>query len=632
MTANMVARQLGYKMDGGWAAGENATLEYFRPLETFEERFDALLAEIAALGFSAIDLWAAHLHFSWATPEHIAAARRCLEKHELRVASYAGWVTGGLANLAAACRLCRELRIPLIGGFIELAEKDRPAAVAILRENGVRYSYENHPEANSDDVLRKIGQGDEDVIGVALDTGWFATAGYDALKALHELAPRLLHLHLKDVLAPRTEKSGYMLIDMGHETCRPGQGIVPVEAIVRDLPRIGYRGTVSIEHEPELHDPREECGQARPEVLRWLREGETEALGDRRPMRIAVAGCGNISRLYGPQMAEYPQIEMKGAFDTDPERSQAYVREFGGRAYETLDQLLADPEVDTVVNLTIHTAHPEVIERSLRAGKHVHTEKPLAMTYADCKRLADLADELGLRLSAAPTVWLGEAQGTLWKALRENRIGPVRAVYAEVNWSRIELWHPNPAPFYEVGPVFDVGVYPLTTLTTFFGPVTEVRAHGATVMPERVTLGGEPFSPGSEDYTVSNLVFANGIQCRLTCSFYVGHQTRQKGIEFHGDTGSLFLEAITDYDAEVAYAPINGVRTPLLPGRPAYPGTKFVSGVADLADALREGRTHRTTGRQAAHVVEICQAVHRSIRENTTVRLESRFEQPEPCF
>jgi len=90
MTANFVARQLGYKMSGGWGQGDTATNDYFRPLATFSERFDAMLAEIAALGFNAIDIWTAHLHYSWATPEHIEIARALLSKHKLRVVSYAG--------------------------------------------------------------------------------------------------------------------------------------------------------------------------------------------------------------------------------------------------------------------------------------------------------------------------------------------------------------------------------------------------------------------------------------------------------------------------------------------------------------------------------------------------------------
>lgn len=273
MSANFVARELGYHMPNGWGQGDTATQAHFRPLATFAARLDAMLAEIKALGFTAMDLWGAHLHYTWATPEHVAAARALLEKHGLRVVSYASWVPGGEADLRAACSLCRELNIPLIGGFIELVAKDRATAVRVMREFGIVYGYENHPEKSVDEILAKIGDGDEDVIGLAVDTGWLGTRGIDAPAAIRRLAPRLKHIHLKDLKPRRPEKTGYEFIDMGHETCRLGAGVVGVEAIARMLPALGYRGAVAIEHEPEDFDPRPDCAASLPLVRAWLAAG-----------------------------------------------------------------------------------------------------------------------------------------------------------------------------------------------------------------------------------------------------------------------------------------------------------------------------------------------------------------------
>lgn len=631
MSANFVARQLGYHMPAGWGQGDQATQEFFRPLATFAGRFDAMLAEIKELGFGAVDLWGAHLHYAWATPEHIALAKQALGRHGLRVVSYASWVTGGVADLRAACRLCRELGIPVIGGFIELVGKDRAAAAGVLREFGVVYGYENHPEGSVAEVLEKVGVGDEDVIGVAVDTGWFGTRGVDALDATERLLPRIKHVHLKDVKAPRPEKSGFPFIDMGHETCRLGAGIVPVEAITRFLIGRGYRGALAVEHEPEDFDPREECAASRRDVIRWIHDGRVAVLGERRPLRVAIVGCGNIATTYGEQLAGHPEIRTVGAFDLAEERARAYVGQFGGRTYASLQDVLDDRTVDAIVNLTIHQAHPEVITRALEAGKHVHSEKPLAMTYAECARLADLADARTLRLSAAPVVWLGEAQQTLWRALRQGLVGTPRAVFAEVNWGRIESWHPNPAPFYEVGPVFDVAVYPITSLTTFFGPVRRVSSRGGILLAERRTKDGVAFSPGSPDYTVSTLEFAGGLQCRLTCNFYVGWHTRQKGFEIHGDGGSLATDSIYAFDSLVEHAEFGGAWRPLPFVRAPFPGCEFARGVVELAEALSEGRPHRTTGRHAAHVVEVMQAILESIRTGSVVDVASTFPRPEPC-
>ena len=145
------------------------------------------------------------------------------------------------------------------------------------------------------------------------------------------------------------------------------------------------------------------------------------------------------------------------------------------------------------MNLTIPSAHASVTAAALEAGKHVHTEKPVALRYEEARELVELAERTGRRLSCSPATLLGEAQQTAWKLVRDGALGEVRVVYAEANWGRIESWHPTPQALYDVGPLVDVGVYPLTILTAMFGPVRRVVAYGTTLEPERVTLAGEPF-------------------------------------------------------------------------------------------------------------------------------------------
>jgi sugar phosphate isomerase/epimerase len=244
MTANYVARQLNYAMTGGWGQGDTATQEFFRPTESFAERFEDLLAEIAALGFEAIDLWAAHLHPAWASPEHVATAQALLGKFGFRVNSLAGGFGGTLADFAAACRLAVALGAPILGGSTPLLASDRAGLLDLLAEYNLVLGYENHPEKTPAEVLAKIGGVVPDRIGVTVDTGWFATQGYDAAQAIVELGSAVVYVHLKDVLAVGA-----------HDTCRYGQGIVPIDGCVRALQHIGYRGGISVEHEPEHSDP-----------------------------------------------------------------------------------------------------------------------------------------------------------------------------------------------------------------------------------------------------------------------------------------------------------------------------------------------------------------------------------------
>ncbi len=632
VTANFVARQIGYRMEKGWMQGDEATNAWFSPLATFEQRFEEMLLEIKALGFSSIDLWCAQLHWRWATLQHVETARRLLGKHGLAVRSYPAWVGGGAEDLHGACRLCAALDIPLFAGHCEYFAQDRAAAVAILREHGVAYAMENHPEKSAAEIFARLGAGDEDIVGVALDTGWCATQGWDALAAVNELGPRLLAVHLKDVKAKRAEKTGFSFIDMGHETCRLGEGVVSMQAIVAVLRAREFRGPIGIEHEPEQFDPRQDVRESRERVEQWW--DAIEVAESAPPLRVVVVGCGNIAGAYGEAMRARREIQILGASDLDHSRAAAWTEKHGGHAYASLDAVLADPKVEAVVNLTIQHAHVPVITQCLNAGKHVHSEKPLAATYAEARALVDLAEARGLRLSCAPVTWLGEAQQTAWKLIRDGAIGTPRVAYATVDWGRIEGWHPNPVPFYAAGPVFDVGVYPLALLTSWFGSVTRVTTGGGIIVPERRTKDGKAFTLKTEDWLVSVLEFASGMRVRLTANFYVGEPAENRaGLDIHGDTGSIST-AWFSAAAPVRLGKVGEKYRRVLPVRPAAGFGEWYcdwsAGVVGLWRGLRTGAPHPTGGAQAAHVVEIMEAVHRSAREGCAISLTGKFPPPEP--
>jgi sugar phosphate isomerase/epimerase len=251
-TANFVARETGWAMHG-WSHGDRETNERFRPLETYAERFDAVLGDIRALGFDTVDVWGAHLGADWATEEHVRSARELLHRHGLRVSTYATWVRP--ENIERACDLALELGTRLIGAG---ASGDAGELTPALRHRGVRLAYENHPERTPAELLAKLG--DDEVFGVTVDTGWWATQGYDPARAIEKLGDRVLHVHLKDVRATGEP----------HETCRWGEGIVDIEACVRALWRIGYGGAIAVEHEPEDHDPSEACRAMGEQLRRWL--------------------------------------------------------------------------------------------------------------------------------------------------------------------------------------------------------------------------------------------------------------------------------------------------------------------------------------------------------------------------
>jgi predicted dehydrogenase len=345
-------------------------------------------------------------------------------------------------------------------------------------------------------------------------------------------------------------------------------------------------------------------------------------------MRFAIAGCGNIARRYAQSIAAAPGIELVGATDVVPERAATLAGEFGGTAYQSLDALLADERVDGVVNLTIPQAHAEVTATCLEAGKHVHSEKPMALSHDDARKLVALAAERGRRLSCAPATLLGEAQQTAWKLVRDGELGTVRAAYAEANWGRIESWHPDPTALYDVGPLVDVGVYPLTLLTAIFGAARRVVGYGTVLEAERATLAGAPFRVETPDFVVALVELEGGVVVRLTATFWVG-PSKQRGVELHGNRNSLQLASWGEFDSRLevgsdeTYTPVPLLREP-------FHGIEWARPLVDLAEALAEGRPHRASAEQAAHVVEILDALRASIERGGAVEVRSRFQPPEP--
>jgi sugar phosphate isomerase/epimerase len=257
MSANYVAKELGYGAADEWAPFDLATNAAFEPRETYPARFDALLTSITGIGYDTVDLWFAHLNWRWATPEHVAIAREALDRHGVRVVAFAGGIGSTVADVEAACRLANDLDVDLIAGLGGIVHTDRDAAAEVLDAHGVRFGLENHPERTPAEVLAAIG--DAGSLGAAVDTGWWATQGYDPVDAIRELSDRLFHVHLKDVEEPGT-----------HVSCMHGEGCARIADCVDALLELGYSGAVSLEHEPFDRDPTPECARMLTQITEQL--------------------------------------------------------------------------------------------------------------------------------------------------------------------------------------------------------------------------------------------------------------------------------------------------------------------------------------------------------------------------
>lgn len=348
-------------------------------------------------------------------------------------------------------------------------------------------------------------------------------------------------------------------------------------------------------------------------------------------VRVGIVGCGMIAGPYVRTLRPYAQVELAGVASRTPGKCSAFAEEHGLRAYESVAALLADESIDLILDLSGQDAHAQVVASCLDAGKHVYCEKPLALDYAQAERLVARARSAGLRLGAAPSTFMGEAQQTAAKIVREGRLGTVRIVYAEINHGRAEVWHPNPLAFYACGPLFDMGPYALVLLTSIFGPVARVQAWERLLLPDRRTKDGTAFRLEKPDFVVALVEFREGPLARLTVNYYVDWWKKEGELmEFHGDRGSLCLSHMSVFGAGLEYADYGKPYEAVTLVREPFQGIEWGRGVVDMVDAMREGRPHRATGEQAAHVVEIMCAIDESAASRQPVEVRSAFPLPEP--
>ena len=353
-------------------------------------------------------------------------------------------------------------------------------------------------------------------------------------------------------------------------------------------------------------------------------------------IRVGIIGCGNISQAYFNGARLFEVLEVVSCADLNQEVAWAKAEENGCTA-QTVEELLANPDVDLVINLTIPAVHAEVSLAALEAGKHVHCEKPLAVHLEDAKKVLDLAEKKGLLVGCAPDTFLGAGLQTARKMVDDGWIGRVLGGTAFLMSRGPESWHPNPAFFYEVGagPMFDMGPYYITALVHLLGPVKEICAVTNRAFEERIATCKEQFGkrlPVSvPTHCSGTLVFHSGAVVTVTISFDV-HRHGHGPIELYGAEGSLKVPDPNTFGGPLeVWTPTAGEwRTQAL-SHPYNENSRSI-GAADMAYAILSGgkRAHRTSGALAYHALEVMHAFEKSSTLRQTVVIESKPPQPEP--
>ena len=361
-------------------------------------------------------------------------------------------------------------------------------------------------------------------------------------------------------------------------------------------------------------------------------------------LRIGVVGCGNISHAYLHNAAMFGGVRPVACADLNPETARARAETFGIEAMSP-DALIASPEVDLVLNLTIPAAHFAISMQALEAGKHVFTEKPLGTTVREGRKLVETARARGLLIGSAPDTFLGAAGRHARRMIESGAIGRPVTGTAFMMGRGMEHWHPDPAFYYQPGggPVLDMGPYYLSMLVNLLGPVHRVQALSTSAHQERHLTAEGPLKgtriPVGTPTSVSSLLeFASGTQITFVASWDVyRHSNRQ--IELHGTEGSLGLPdpdnfsgvvSLSDHgapwqDLDTASLPFGALNWPLeAPDR----GNYRMLGLADLARSLIEGRAPRASGDLALHVLEVMEAILTAGETGETVMIEPVDCQP----
>ena len=351
--------------------------------------------------------------------------------------------------------------------------------------------------------------------------------------------------------------------------------------------------------------------------------------------RIGIVGCGNISGIYLKSPAKFANLEIAAVADVVADLAKAKAEEYQIPKVYSPEELYKDPSIEIVVNLTPPAHHAAVALAALENGKSVYTEKPLAVTREDGRKVLELAKKKGLRVGCAPDTFLGAGLQTCRKIIDDGWIGTPVAATAFMLSHGPEGWHPNPEFFYKQGggPMFDMGPYYLTALCHLMGPVRRVTGSARITFPERTATSaaryGQKIPVETATHVAGVLDFQQGAVATLVTSFDVwSHQL--PNIEIYGSHGSLRVPDPNTFGGPILLRRAGAKEWSEVPVSFPHHENSRGLGVADMAAAIEANRPHRASGELAYHVLDLMHAFHDASKEGRHLDVESTCAQPAP--
>ena len=362
-------------------------------------------------------------------------------------------------------------------------------------------------------------------------------------------------------------------------------------------------------------------------------------------MKVGIIGCGNISETYFNCQKIFNNFEIIACADLNNDFATKSAEQFNVKAL-SVDDILSNKDIGLIINLTIPSAHKEIIVKSLNAGKHCFSEKPLAMNMEEGLEIQKLSNEKKLYVGCAPDTFLGAAGQNARKLIEEDKIGKVVLGTFNLMSHGMEHWHPNPDFFFKpgAGPVFDVGVYYLTQLINLIGPVKSISSISGTATPERTITSeprnGEKIVVETPTTLMGSLEFHNNAKIQFFCSWDVWKH-KHSTIELYGLEGSMIVPDPNFFSGNILLSKkdedwqiINNDSMLLgIPNKTDNDGSKIANyrgiGLSDMIDAINNQRQARCSLDLAMHVLEVMEGIITSSELNEVYHLKSKPIQPQ---
>ena len=361
-------------------------------------------------------------------------------------------------------------------------------------------------------------------------------------------------------------------------------------------------------------------------------------------MKVGIIGCGNISETYFNCQKIFNNFEIISCADINTEFANESAEKFNIKA-QSVDDILSNKDIDLIINLTIPSAHKEIIINSLKAGKHCFSEKPLAMNMKEGLEIVKISNEKNLYVGCAPDTFLGSAGQNARKLIEDNKIGKIVLGTFNLMSHGMEHWHPNPDFFFKpgAGPVFDVGVYYITQLINLIGPIKSISSISGTATPERTISSeprkGEKIIVETPTTLMGSLEFHNSAKIQFFCSWDIWKH-KHSTIELYGLEGSMIVPDPNFFSGDILisnkdqdWQTINNDSMLLgIPNKTDNDGTKIANyrgiGLSDMIQAIQNQRQARCSLDLSIHVLEVMEGILNSSTQKEIYHLNTKPHQP----